>query len=90
MVEEPLKKRKLSHSSYSSGKFGTIVDQSSKLAAPSAPNLLEASMKVVQVKAVHRANEEVKKKGKVWPQGHRECSSFEDSKEVWKIFGRTE
>lgn len=65
MVEEHLKKRKLSHSSYSSGKYGTIVDHSSKLAAPSAHDLLEASIKVVKVKVVHKANEEVKKRGKV-------------------------
>lgn len=55
MVEKSLKKRKLSYSSYSSGKFGTKVDHLLKLIAPLVLKLMKTAMKV---EVVRRANEE--------------------------------
>lgn len=61
VVEEPPKKRKLSHNSYSTGKFGSMVDHLSKAAAPPTLKLLEASIKVMKMEAMHRANEKARK-----------------------------
>lgn len=58
-VEEPQKKRKLSHSSYTSEKFGTTIAH----AATSPPlKLMEASIKATKVETMRRANEKAKKK----------------------------
>lgn len=61
VVEEPPKKRKLSHNNYSTGEFGSMVDHLSKAAAPPTLKLLEASIKVMKMEAVHRANEKAMK-----------------------------
>lgn len=61
VAEEPPKNRKLSHSNYSSSKFGTTVDHFSKPATPLAPICNEALMKEIKVEAVCKANEETKR-----------------------------
>lgn len=61
IAEEPQKKRKLSHNSFSSNKFGTTIVHSAKPETFPTPKLMEASMKAVKVEAVQRANEKARK-----------------------------
>lgn len=78
-MEEPQKKRKLSHSSSSTyGKFGTTAAAAAKQAAPPPQKLKEASIKVVKGEIDRRANEDAKKKERqAFEARKKRCSDYE-------------